>query len=84
MGSGLEKQDFVQETILKNNLSQTVLDPDSDDDGLSEGEEIELGTDPLNPDSDGDGQVDRSDPQPLVNPARVLQSIYFLLLLDGE
>jgi hypothetical protein len=32
--------------------------PDSDGDGLSDGEEAELGTDPDNPDSDGDGVLD--------------------------
>ena len=34
------------------------LDPDSDDDGLEDGEEIAGGTDPLDPDSDDDGVDD--------------------------
>ena len=33
-------------------------DPDSDDDGLSDGDEVDLGTDPNNPDTDGDGISD--------------------------
>ncbi|RYC10860.1 Ig-like domain-containing protein [Nocardioides zhouii] len=34
-------------------------DPDSDDDGLSDGAEVNVhGTDPLNPDTDGDGLLD--------------------------
>ncbi len=35
-----------------------VTDADSDDDGLSDGEELAAGTDPLNADSDGDGVLD--------------------------
>lgn len=35
-----------------------ILDPDSDDDGLLDGDEIMRGTDPANPDSDNDGVDD--------------------------
>jgi subtilisin family serine protease len=35
-----------------------TVDLDSDSDGLTDGEEITLGTDPLNPDSDGDDLID--------------------------
>jgi hypothetical protein len=35
-----------------------VLDPDDDGDGVLDGDEAALGTDPLNPDSDGDGLSD--------------------------
>lgn len=38
--------------------------PDSDADGLSDGQEVALGTDPLNPDSDGDGVIDGLDADP--------------------
>ena len=38
---------------------------DSDVDGLTDGEEETLGTDPHNPDTDGDGVLDGSDPHPL-------------------
>ena len=41
------------------------LDLDSDDDGLSDGEEVALGTNPCDPDSDGDGVPDALDPTPL-------------------
>jgi Bacterial TSP3 repeat len=36
-------------------------DADSDRDGLTNGQELELGTDPENPDSDGDGIIDGAD-----------------------
>lgn len=35
-----------------------ILTKDSDEDGLSDEEEVRLGTNPLNPDSDGDGFLD--------------------------
>jgi hypothetical protein len=35
-----------------------TCDPDDDNDGLLDTEEIEAGTDPLNPDTDGDGYCD--------------------------
>jgi|GEM_PF-3497654 len=41
-------------------------DPDDDNDGLSDVDEISLGTDPRNPDTDGDGLNDGDDPNPLV------------------
>ena len=37
------------------------LDPDSDDDGLLHGLEIDVGADPLEPDGDGDGVLDGLD-----------------------
>jgi len=44
-----------------------ILDPDSDDDGLLDGEELELGTDPLMFDTDDDRVGDAEDPDPLRN-----------------
>ncbi len=46
----------------------TVLskDGDYDGDGLSNGEEREIGSDPFNPDTDGDGIIDGEDPNPLI------------------
>ncbi|HEY6228752.1 MAG TPA: hypothetical protein VI282_16655, partial [Verrucomicrobiae bacterium] len=41
-------------------------DPDIDGDGLTNQQELALGTDPRNPDTDGDGLPDGSDPRPLV------------------
>jgi hypothetical protein len=46
---------------------QLTEDLDDDNDGLTDLEEITLGTDPLNPDSDGDGFNDSDDQFPL-NP----------------
>ncbi|MGQ8335705.1 cadherin-like domain-containing protein [Sunxiuqinia sp. A32] len=39
-------------------------DTDDDNDGLTDDEEIAMGTDPTNPDSDGDGLNDSEDPAP--------------------
>ena len=33
-------------------------DPDTDDDGINDGDEVAAGTNPTNPDSDGDGVAD--------------------------
>jgi hypothetical protein len=40
-------------------------DPDIDGDGLTNEEELALGTNPRDPDTDGDGMNDRLDPRPL-------------------
>ncbi len=42
-----------------------ACDDDDDNDGLTDAEEISLGTNPLNPDTDGDGINDRDDSYPL-------------------
>jgi TolB protein len=42
-----------------------ACDPDDDNDGLTDDQEISLGTNPLNPDTDGDGINDGSDQCPL-------------------
>ncbi len=42
-----------------------ICDEDDDNDGLSDDEEANLGTDPKNPDTDGDGLDDGDDPYPL-------------------
>ena len=45
-----------------NTYGTDPLDDDSDDDGLNDGLEVELGTtDPLDSDSDGDGLLDGQD-----------------------
>ncbi|WP_342447617.1 thrombospondin type 3 repeat-containing protein, partial [Paenibacillus etheri] len=41
------------------------LDPDDDNDGLSDEQELINGTDPKHPDTDGDGIKDKEDPFPL-------------------
>ncbi|WP_449602705.1 Ig-like domain-containing protein [Paenibacillus sp. Marseille-Q9583] len=42
-----------------------ILDPDDDNDGLTDEEEIVLGTNPQHPDTDHDGINDKDDPFPL-------------------
>ncbi|HFI0509098.1 TPA: calcium-binding protein [Streptococcus suis] len=37
---------------------KTIYEKDSDHDGLTDAQELALGTNPLSSDSDGDGQVD--------------------------
>ena len=46
-----------------------ITDPDDDNDGLTDAEEITLGTDPLDPDTDGDGLKDGEDPEPMIPTA---------------
>ena len=43
-------------------------DADSDDDRLSDSEELELGTDPNNPDTDGDGISDGTEVEEGTDP----------------
>ena len=43
---------------VDNDGVSNILDYDSDNDGLSDGQEIKLGTDPANPDTDHDGLLD--------------------------
>ncbi|MEK7591802.1 MAG: thrombospondin type 3 repeat-containing protein [Patescibacteria group bacterium] len=42
-----------------------TIDPDDDNDGLTDLQELQIGTDPLNVDSDRDGLQDGTDPCPL-------------------
>ncbi len=44
-----------------------IRDPDSDNDGLLDGFEVNSGLDPANPDTDGDGLNDSEDPNPTLN-----------------
>ena len=48
-------------------LDPNSIPGDRDNDGLTDIEEVELGTDPDNPDTDGDGVSDKNDSDPL-NP----------------
>jgi len=45
--------------------AEPVTDEDKDGDGLTEAEELELGTNASNPDTDGDGIIDSVDEKPL-------------------
>ena len=51
---------FLLKTLLLTNVNSRpgTFAPDSDGDGLSDAEELALGSDPLNPDTDGDGYGD--------------------------
>jgi hypothetical protein len=44
-----------------------ACDPDGDNDGLSNQDEVIAGSDLFNPDTDGDGMLDGEDPEPLVS-----------------
>ena len=56
---------------------------DTDEDGLSDGDEIALGADPNNPDTDGDGIEDGTEvaegSSPVVNEAAII-----LLILSSD
>ncbi len=56
--------------VTEQNVTQTDPDnPDTDGDGVPDGEEVEDGTNPRNPDTDGDGVPDGQDEFPL-DPTR--------------
>ena len=58
--------DDVVELEDGTNTKDTLDYPrDADGDGLTNNQELELGTDPANPDTDGDGIGDKFDPEPL-------------------
>lgn len=60
-----------------------VSDPDIDGDGLTNDQELALGTDPRNRDTDGDGFDDRIDPSPLVSNRPPSAGRGGALALDG-
>ncbi|HHU64899.1 PBECR4 domain-containing protein [Streptococcus sp.] len=53
-----ENSDFYKEVWLKKIQEENKKVKDSDGDGLTDDEEIALGTNPYSPDSDGDGIID--------------------------
>ncbi len=57
-GRGDRDFDGLSNCEEKRILGTSARDPDSDDDGLDDGEELAAGTDPLDPDSDDDGLDD--------------------------
>jgi len=65
-------------------LGTDPFDPDSDGDGLSDGEEENIyGTDPLNPDSDFDGTPDGAEVAAGTNPMTIPGAPLFPWLLFG-
>ncbi len=58
---------------------------DTDNDGLSDAYEVQIGTDPNNPDTDGDGVGDGADANPLTINANILDfSLLHTTLGDGS
>ena len=57
-GRGDRDFDGLSNCEEKRILGTSAKDPDSDDDGLDDGDELAAGTDPLDPDSDDDGLPD--------------------------
>jgi hypothetical protein len=59
---GQVRRDWIVKDFVVANFSappdSPLTDADSDSDGLTDAEELALGTDPLNPDTDGDGFSD--------------------------
>ncbi|MDO6493124.1 hypothetical protein Q4515_17175, partial [Cellulophaga sp. 2_MG-2023] len=60
------------------------FNPDSDNDGLLDGEEITLGTDPNNPDTDGDTILDGQEVTDNTNPLDDCDSINGVSLDDTD
>ena len=60
---------------------------DTDEDGLNDGDEVDLGGDPLKADSDGDGMEDgaevTSGRNPTLNEPAALAPIIQMMLDDG-
>ena len=52
---------------------------DTDNDGLTDLQEYDIGTDPNNEDTDGDGKKDGEDDIPLFNPAWIVPVLYLML-----
>jgi hypothetical protein len=65
-------------------LAASVLLPDSDGDGLSDEQEMALGTDPLNPDDDGDGILDGVDPDVLATVVLSFRASVFKSIGSGH
>lgn len=95
-GAGLDSDGDGLSDALEAILGTGLGDPDSDDDGLGDFDEVNrdgdpgtyrpgVDTDPLNPDTDGDGLPDGRDPDPLSPPATTrtvpAQPAFALLLL---
>jgi uncharacterized repeat protein (TIGR01451 family) len=59
------KVTYDGKTVSSETISMNVIEKDSDDDGLSDSQELQIGTDPNNPDTDGDGIKDGEDDYPL-------------------
>jgi len=57
-GKGDKDFDGLSDCSEKKVLGTDRRDPDTDDDGVDDGAEIEDGTDPLDPDTDHDGMID--------------------------
>jgi len=60
--------EVLENLMPKSTVSTTEKMPDSDGDGLTDGEEIFYGTDPNNPDTDGDGFLDGEEVKGGYNP----------------
>lgn len=67
-----ESDRFVDVDTDGDDIGDTI-DPDDDNDGLSDIEEQSAGTDPLKADSDNDGIDDKEDTQPLVANGSVIK-----------
>ena len=64
-GSGDEDGDGLTDLEEVADVGTDPCNPDTDGDGLNDGDEVNLGTDPTNPDTDGDGVPDGADADPL-------------------
>jgi hypothetical protein len=70
VGVPLPQQDVPESGDSK----ETLSDMDTDGDGLSDAEEIRIGTDPFNPDTDGDGFSDFEEVRNGFNPLKSASS----------
>ncbi|MCC6190851.1 MAG: FHA domain-containing protein [Anaerolineales bacterium] len=64
VASDWRRRAFATSTAIARQTADAIAAADSDNDGLTNLDEVRLGTDPLNPDTDGDGANDNVDPDP--------------------
>lgn len=55
---------------------KTIYEKDSDQDGLTDAQELALGTDPQSVDTDGDGQADLEELQSVHSPLVPQKELY--------
>jgi hypothetical protein len=83
-GKGDLDGDGVSNCRERRVLRTSISDPDSDGDGLEDGEEVEAGCDAMDPDSDDDGLSDGDDPSPAPPPVQEMEALLDALTCPQE
>jgi hypothetical protein len=89
-GATVSTKDVFVDTDTDGDRIGNVVDDDDDGDGVTDVDEVKLGTDPLNKDSDGDTLPDGEDSEPLVVnevpgvTERIIEGVSEKVLPDNE